>query len=78
MFATQSLLKHIDALIYLDTDSIVVSNLTEFWQHFRNEMKDKKLAALAPNNVITAPGWYNTKSKIPYYGDTGQSNTGNF
>ena len=68
----QSLLPHIDSLIYLDTDVLVLSNLTELWLEFQEEMKDTKMAAIAANNEPTSVGWY-IDSKIPHYGPKGNN-----
>ncbi|CAG7833217.1 unnamed protein product [Allacma fusca] len=64
-----SLLKHHDALIYLDIDVIVLANLTEMWQLFKTKMIDQQILAVTPNSE--APGYYNLLSQIPYYGTRG-------
>ncbi|CAG7820809.1 unnamed protein product [Allacma fusca] len=65
-----SLLPHIDSLIYLDADSIVVSNLTNFWNQFQR-MNESQLAGIAPNTEFPANGFYNLWSTIPYFGKRG-------
>ncbi|CAL8127939.1 unnamed protein product [Orchesella dallaii] len=43
-------LKSVDEILYLDTDTIVTGNIGDIWRKF-HEMAPQKLVALAPNNL---------------------------
>ncbi|CAL8127936.1 unnamed protein product [Orchesella dallaii] len=43
-------LKSLDEILYLDTDTVVTGNIGDIWRRF-HEMAPQKLVALAPNNV---------------------------
>lgn len=62
--------KHLDALMYIDTDVYFVSDLVLLWDHF-SLMNSQQLAAIAPEHELPGDGWYNVQSKIPYYGQRG-------
>ena len=64
-------------VINLDSDILVLSNLTEMWVTFTKKMGDQKLAPIALNNEPTAVGFYSKGeggAKIPYYGDSSHKN----
>ena len=63
-----------DAAIYLDTDLVIVSNLTDVWLSFEQNMKENVTVAMAANNEKTHRGHYGLYSKIPYYGHSGLYN----
>ncbi|CAG7816197.1 unnamed protein product [Allacma fusca] len=67
-------LPHIGELMYLDTDVMFLSSITDMWKEF-SKMKPVHLAAVAPEHELPGDGWYNRKSLIPYYGPRGL-NTG--
>ena len=68
---SKGLLPHIDSLIYLDTDTIVVSSMLEFWQQFKAQMSKQEMVGVAANNEDSANGWYGSWLKIPYVGKRG-------
>ncbi|XP_050692432.1 glucoside xylosyltransferase 2-like [Eriocheir sinensis] len=65
-----SLLKEIDALIYVDTDTLFLAPLEELWGHF-SAMNSSQMAAMAPEHEDLATGWYNRFAKHPFYGRLG-------
>ncbi|CAG7818945.1 unnamed protein product [Allacma fusca] len=64
-----TLLKHLDAVIYLDTDLLVLSNLTEIWQIFQSEMGGGKMVGVASNSE--SPGHYTYGISLPFFGKHG-------
>lgn len=67
----QSLLMHIDSLIYVDTDIIFLSPLEELWSFFAH-FNGTQLVALAPEHEDANVGWYNRFARHPYYGPLGK------
>lgn len=65
-----SLLKDVDALVYVDTDVMFLAPLEELWKHF-SAMNASHMAAMAPEHEDLATGWYNRFAKHPYYGRLG-------
>ncbi|XP_042232535.1 glucoside xylosyltransferase 1-like [Homarus americanus] len=65
-----SLLKDVDALVYVDTDVVFLAPLEELWSHFY-KMNSSHMAAMAPEHEDLATGWYNRFAKHPYYGKLG-------
>lgn len=65
-----SLLKDVDALVYVDTDVVFLAPLEELWGHFY-AMNSSQMAAMAPEHEDLATGWYNRFAKHPYYGRLG-------
>ena len=72
LLCLQSLLSHVDLLIYLDADTIVVSSLKDFWDLARKESSAEVLAWMSSNTESSAQGHYTIRSKVPYYGDRGE------
>lgn len=70
----QSLLKDVDALVYVDTDVVFLAPLEELWKHF-SAMNSSHMAAMAPEHEDLATGWYNRFAKHPYYGRLGELST---
>lgn len=65
-----SLLHEVDALIYVDTDTLFLAPLEHLWAHF-SIMNASHMAAMAPEHEDLATGWYNRFAKHPYYGRLG-------
>ncbi|XP_045120759.1 glucoside xylosyltransferase 2-like [Portunus trituberculatus] len=65
-----SLLHEVDALIYVDTDTLFLAPLEHLWDHF-SAMNASHMAAMAPEHEDLATGWYNRFAKHPYYGRLG-------
>jgi hypothetical protein len=59
--------------VYLDADSIVLSNIKEIWSELNKMEKTDKLMGFAPEHEVPGDGCYNLHSKIPYYGARGKS-----
>lgn len=65
-----SVLKNVDAVLYVDTDVLFLSPLDEIWDHF-SKMNSTQLAALSPEHEDRNTGWYNRFARHPYYGELG-------
>lgn len=61
-----SLLKDVDATIYVDTDVVFLRPLDDIWGFF-NEMNSSQLAAMTPEHEDYATGWYNRFARHPYF-----------
>lgn len=59
-------MKHIDALLYVDTDVLFLHPVEMLWNHFRR-MNSSQIAALCPEHEDFATGWYNRFARHPYY-----------
>lgn len=70
IFNLQSLLKEIDSLIYMDTDTIFLSPLLETWQFFY-KFNSSQIAGLSPEHEDRNVGWYNRFARHPFYGPLG-------
>lgn len=70
-FFLQDLLPHIDSLLYVDTDTLFLTPLTNIWKHF-SLMNSTQLAALAPEGEDENVGWYNRFAQHPYPGRLGE------
>lgn len=66
----QSLLKGIDSIIYMDTDTLFLSPIVETWQFF-NKFNASQIAGLSPEHEDRNVGWYNRFARHPYYGALG-------
>ena len=62
-----------DSLIYMDTDAILLSNLTKFWEQFGERMPNQEMISAAQNNEELVKGWYGPWLHIPFYGKRGKS-----
>ncbi|CAL8127933.1 unnamed protein product [Orchesella dallaii] len=62
-------LKSLDEILYLDTDTVVTGNIGDIWRKF-HEMAPQKLVALAPNNVAEDEN-YNELDKEQFGGECG-------
>ncbi|XP_054289330.1 glucoside xylosyltransferase 1-like isoform X1 [Macrosteles quadrilineatus] len=65
-----SLLKQYDSVLYVDTDTLFLTQLEDIWQHFHH-MNSSQMAALAPEHEDPNTGWYNRFARHPYYGKLG-------
>lgn len=65
-----SLLKEVDSLLYVDTDILFLSPVSETWQFF-GKFNDSQIAALAPEHENENIGWYNRFARHPFYGQLG-------
>lgn len=61
-----SLLRDVDATLYVDTDVIFLRPLDDIWRFF-DEMNSSQVAAMAPENEDFATGWYNRFAQHPFY-----------
>ena len=69
----QTILPDIDSVLYLDSDVMVVSNMTEIWEYFETELRKKEYAVASLANPIPPPVeyWYSIRG-IPYFGNGGE------
>ncbi|XP_019871716.1 glucoside xylosyltransferase 1 [Aethina tumida] len=65
-----SLLKDVDSILYMDTDTLFLTPVEQIWGHF-SKMNGSQMAALAPEHEDPHVGWYNRFAKHPYYGPLG-------
>ncbi|KAK7866870.1 hypothetical protein R5R35_006035 [Gryllus longicercus] len=64
------ILKHVDSLLYVDTDTLFLGPVENVWRHFE-KMNSSQIAALAPEHEDPNTGWYNRFARHPYYGKLG-------
>ncbi|KAK6629917.1 hypothetical protein RUM43_003738 [Polyplax serrata] len=69
-----SLLKDVDSVLYLDTDTLILGPVEQIWSHF-SYMNATQFAALAPEHEDPLTGWYNRFARHPFYKPLGV-NTG--
>lgn len=69
-FKLQSVLSHLDSILYVDTDTLFLSTVEDVWKHFAL-MNSSQLAAMVPEHEDLNVGWYNRFAKHPYYGKLG-------
>ncbi|XP_032296689.1 glucoside xylosyltransferase 2 isoform X2 [Drosophila virilis] len=65
-----SLLTEVDSLLYVDTDILFLSPITDIWKFF-DKFNDSQIAALAPEHENGNVGWYNRFARHPFYGELG-------
>jgi UDP-xylose:glucoside alpha-1,3-xylosyltransferase len=70
MFVCQPVLKHVDSLIYMDTDNLVLRPIEDVWQHF-SSFNSTQLAAVSPEGEVPGLNWYKRFAQHPYYGQLG-------
>lgn len=70
VFVIQSVLAHIDSVLYVDTDTLFLAPLDDIWSHFQ-AMNESQMAALAPEHEDPNTGWYNRFARHPFYGKLG-------
>lgn len=61
-----TILQHIDALLYIDTDVIFLRPVEDIWAYF-SKMNSSHIAGLSPEHEDFATGWYNRFARHPYY-----------
>ena len=59
-----------DKILYLDTDTLVLSPLEQIWRHF-SEFNSTQLAAMAPEGQVPGLNWYHRFARHPFYGTLG-------
>ncbi|GLH01971.1 Uncharacterized protein GBIM_08026 [Gryllus bimaculatus] len=69
-FKEKVILKHVDSLLYVDTDTLFLGPVENVWRHFE-KMNSSQIAALAPEHEDPNTGWYNRFARHPYYGKLG-------
>lgn len=67
----QDLLKSVDSLIYVDTDTLFFQSLADLWSHFAL-FNEKQLAGLVSEAEDGTAGWYNRFANHPFYGQFGR------
>ncbi len=68
----QDLLPNQEALLYVDTDVIVIQPVEDLWKVL-SSFSAEQFAALARENEEDSPdGWYKYHSRSPFYGTTGE------
>ncbi|XP_002136434.3 glucoside xylosyltransferase 2 isoform X1 [Drosophila pseudoobscura] len=65
-----SLLTNVDSLLYVDTDTLFLSPISEIWAFFK-KFNDSQMAALTPEHENENIGWYNRFARHPFYGRLG-------
>ncbi|XP_055377804.1 glucoside xylosyltransferase 1 [Condylostylus longicornis] len=65
-----SLLQDIDSVLYLDTDTVFLSPVSEIWSLFK-DFNATQIAGLSPEHEDKNVGWYNRFAHHPYYGELG-------
>lgn len=66
----QTVLKDIDSILYVDTDTLFLTPVEEVWKYF-GKMNSSQMAAVAPEHEDPNVGWYNRFARHPYYGKLG-------
>lgn len=66
----QSLLQSFESLLYVDTDILFLSPVSDIWKFF-TKFNDSQIAALSPEHEDANIGWYNRFARHPYYGQLG-------
>ncbi|CAL8095505.1 unnamed protein product [Orchesella dallaii] len=67
-------LPHINEILYLDVDTLVVGNLRKIWSEFGN-MGTLQAVGIVPEHEVPSIGWYNRFAQHPFYPPLGL-NTG--
>lgn len=65
-----TLLSDIDSVLYLDTDTLFLSSISDIWDHFKN-FNSTQIAGLSPEHEDKNVGWYNRFARHPFYGPLG-------
>ena len=70
----QSILRNIESILYLDTDVIILSNLTEMWENFKAMQKQEPQAIAAFSEILPEPakGLYSQRYRVPFDGHSGE------
>ncbi|XP_041934677.1 glucoside xylosyltransferase 1 [Alosa sapidissima] len=64
------LLKDVDSLLYVDTDTLFLRPLEDAWA-LLSRFNATQLAAMSPEHEEPRIAWYNRFARHPYYGTTG-------
>lgn len=75
LITLQELLKDVNELLYVDTDTLFLRSLDDLWAFF-NVMNSSHIASLTPEQEDAAIGWYNRFARHPYYGKLGEITNG--
>ncbi|XP_037952032.1 glucoside xylosyltransferase 1 [Teleopsis dalmanni] len=65
-----TLLSDVDSILYVDTDILFFSPVSDIWDFF-NRFNSTQLAALVAEHEDSNIGWYNRFARHPYYGKLG-------
>lgn len=57
-------------MLYVDTDTLFLSPITDIWKFF-GKFNETQIAALAPEHEDKNIGWYNRFARHPFYGQLG-------
>lgn len=66
----QTILADIDAVLYMDTDTLFLSPANRLWSHFEH-FNGTQMVGLAAEHLDASVGWYNHHAKHPFYGELG-------
>lgn len=69
-FFFQTLLSHIDSVLYLDTDTLFLSSASDIWKLFQT-FNESQIVGLSPEHEDKNVGWYNRFARHPFYGELG-------
>lgn len=69
-FNLQAIIKNVDSVLYVDTDTLFLSPVRDTWQFFE-KFNETQIAALSPEHEDRNVGWYNRFARHPYYGPLG-------
>ncbi|XP_014667435.1 PREDICTED: glucoside xylosyltransferase 1-like isoform X2 [Priapulus caudatus] len=69
-FNTEEMLAEVDAILYVDTDTLFLRPIDDLWNFF-NLMNSSQMAALTQEQEDAGIGWYNRFARHPYYGKLG-------
>lgn len=64
------MLSHLDSVLYVDTDILFISPITDIWNKFKL-FNATQIAALVPEHEDKNVGWYNRFARHPFYGPLG-------
>ena len=72
-FVLQQILPDAETVLYLDTDHVILSNVTELWEYFEDQLRKNPFAVMARANHIPPPAncSYHFRD-IPYFGNGGR------
>nr|CAH7721530.1 unnamed protein product [Callosobruchus chinensis] len=69
-FNEKNILKDVDSILYMDSDTLFLTPVETVWEHF-HKFNATQMAALVPEHEDPNVGWYNRFAKHPYYGKLG-------
>ena len=70
----QSILENFESILYLDTDVVIMSNLTEMWENFKAMQRREPQVIAAFSEILPEPakGLYSEQNRVPFYGHSGE------